>query len=357
MRTSELRNLASYREQDGYLGNMSKALILKKLSRRLCIPALCLVVLSGFSFGEDCKLASEMDPATKSALDQAALSYYQMAATGNTAALKAASIPAVSSDFTDIETAITKNKANFGPTAKVRNRYELDAPGNAPIQRAEFYCGVMNSPEGVEFVIPNLPPGRYGLEILEAQGGKEPMFVSFILQQYASGQWKLGGFFARPQMLAGHDGMWYLNQARSYKAKNQLHDAWLYYLAAWDLLTPVPFIGTTALDKISEEASSSKPPDMPTPEQPVQVPSAGGKTYSVTQMFEVPVQDGLALVVKYQVPDISNTAQAYQDNQAVMRALLAKYPELREAFTTIVARAVAPNGQDYGTEMAMKDIK
>jgi hypothetical protein len=30
---------------------------------------------------------------------------------------------------------------------------------------------------------------------------------------------------------------------------------------------------------------------------------------------------------------------------------------LREGFGGIVARAVAPNGQDYGTLLAMKDIK
>jgi hypothetical protein len=34
-----------------------------------------------------------------------------------------------------------------------------------------------------------------------------------------------------------------------------------------------------------------------------------------------------------------------------------KYPEVREAFAAVVARAVDPNGHDYGTLLAMKDIK
>jgi hypothetical protein len=42
---------------------------------------------------------------------------------------------------------------------------------------------------------------------------------------------------------------------------------------------------------------------------------------------------------------------------AVMKALVAKYPEFREAFSSVVARAVAPSGQDYGTLLAMKDVK
>jgi hypothetical protein len=40
-----------------------------------------------------------------------------------------------------------------------------------------------------------------------------------------------------------------------------------------------------------------------------------------------------------------------------MKALLAKYPELREAFDGIIARAVEPSGRDYGSMMAMKDVK
>jgi len=40
-----------------------------------------------------------------------------------------------------------------------------------------------------------------------------------------------------------------------------------------------------------------------------------------------------------------------------MKDLVTRYPELREAFGSIVARAVAPSGQDYGTLLAMKDVK
>jgi hypothetical protein len=61
--------------------------------------------------------------------------------------------------------------------------------------------------------------------------------------------------------------------------------------------------------------------------------------------------------VKYQAADVSNTNQAYQNNIAVMKALVAKYPELREAFAAVVARAMDPSGRDYGTLLAMKDIK
>jgi len=37
--------------------------------------------------------------------------------------------------------------------------------------------------------------------------------------------------------------------------------------------------------------------------------------------------------------------------------LVAKYPEIRASFAAVVARAVDSSGRDYGTLLAMKDIK
>jgi hypothetical protein len=85
--------------------------------------------------------------------------------------------------------------------------------------------------------------------------------------------------------------------------------------------------------------------------------AAPGKTYQVTTLFPAAVGDALDVVVKYQTSDLSDTAKAFQDNTAVIKALVTRYPELREAFGGVVARAVAPSGQDYGTLLAMKDVK
>jgi hypothetical protein len=70
------------------------------------------------------------------------------------------------------------------------------------------------------------------------------------------------------------------------------------------------------------------------------------------------VGDDLDLIVKYQATtDVSNTAVAFQDNMAVIKGIVAKYPELRSAFAGVVARAVDPSGRDYGSLLAMKDVK
>ena len=85
--------------------------------------------------------------------------------------------------------------------------------------------------------------------------------------------------------------------------------------------------------------------------------SAGGKAYHVTEIFPLAVGNDLDVVVKYQASDVSDTARTFQENTAVIKALVAKYPEIREAFAGVVARAVEPSGRDYGTLLAMKDIK
>jgi len=359
MRTSELPDLASYCKLQKRLNIMETSNAFRSSHRKLYVVVCAglLLAVSSLASAEECKMGSDLDAATKSALESTAHKFYQAAASGNTSVLQQNSIPAVAADFRGIEGAISEHKADFGSSATVRGAYALDAPGTAPLARAEFYCGIFNSPDRVGFAIPNLPPGKYGVVILDATGGKNPMTVSFVLQQDGSGQWKLGGFYARASSIAGHDGNWYLSQARAYKAKGQNHNAWLYYLAAWDLSAPVPFMSTATLDRIGEEAQSVRPADLPSSEQALKLTPANGKSYTITQLFAIPVADGLGLVVKFQVPDVSNSAQTYQDNIEVMKGLVARFPELRDAFSSVVARAVAPGGQDYGTLLAMKDVK
>ncbi len=116
------------------------------------------------------------------------------------------------------------------------------------------------------------------------------------------------------------------------------------------------FMSNAQLDKISEALQATRPSDIPSGGQPVEL-NANGKTIKVTQMFPTPVGDGLDLVVKYQVPSVADQTATYQDNMAVIKALVAKYPELREAFAGVVARAVEPSGNDFGSLLAMKDVK
>ncbi len=304
---------------------------------------------------QTCASGADMDPAAKSALESAGQQFFGLIARGDIAGMKQNSIPSLAASFSAIETAMNDNKPMYaGAQATPRGVYQLDAPGTAAIARAEFLCGVWGTPSFTGFAIPNLPPGRYGIVIEDLSGGKTPGTMSLVLQNEA-GAWKLAGLYTKTTLAAGHDGNWYLEQARQFKTRGQVHDAWFYYLAARDLLAPVPFMSTRALDQLYDESQSVKPSDMP-PASPLTL-TANGKTYNITQIFAVPVGEGLDLVAKYSSPDISNQVQTYADNTAVIKALVARFPEFRQAFAGVVVRAVAPNGADYGTLVAMKDVK
>jgi hypothetical protein len=154
----------------------------------------------------------------------------------------------------------------------------------------------------------------------------------------------------------GHNGAWFAQRARDFKAKGQNRNAWLYYREATTLSAPVDFMSTLATDKLYDEMQTVLPSDLPMNGTTVDV-SAGAKTYHLTDIFPLAVGNDLDVVAKYQAADVSNTAQTYQENVAVTKALLAKFPEFRDAFAGVIVRAVEPSGRDYGSLMAMKDVK
>jgi len=331
-----------------------------KLRLATSFSVMMLFLCAGFAHAQTCFTASDMDEPTRTALVNSGKRYFDMAARGDSAALRQSSISSLASDFSGIETVVKDNQANLsGAQANPRPPFLFKVEGTAPLAHAEFLCGVFGkvgqTADSAVFEIPNLQPGNYGIVILDVPTAKQTYAVSFVLQQEGK-DWKVGGFYVKENQIAGHDGNWFVDRARAFKAKGQNHNAWLYYLEARDLLVPLPFMYTQITDKLGDEAETVKPTDLPIDGKTVDL-TAGGKTYRLITMFPVAVKQDLDLVVKYQSPDISNTTQTFQDNIEVMKALLAKYPEFRDAFDGVVARAVEPSGRDYGSLLPMKDIK
>lgn len=316
------------------------------------------ISLSQTGRAQTCLTADDMGTKTHSALETASLRYFNMAAQGDAGSLRKNSIASVAADFGGIEAAITDNKPNLaGSKGTVRSIFELQATGNDVMPRAEFLCGVFGktgqTANSAVIVLMNLPPGDYAVAILDADS-KIPYSVSFVLQQ-ENGDWKVGGFYAKASQVAGHDGQWFLDRAREFKAKGKNRTAWLYYLEARDLLSPVPFMSTLATDKIYDESQGLQPTDLPAQGNTADL-SAGGKVYRLTSIFPVGVGNDVDLVVKYQTASVSDTTQTFQQNTAVIKALVAKYPEFRDAFAAVIARATEPSGKDYGTLLATRDI-
>jgi hypothetical protein len=338
-------------------------LLTKRRLSRSCM-ALLAAVLATVASAQTCLTVGDMDAPTHTALEGAAKRYFDMAARGDTTALKQNSIAALAANFSGVESAVSDSQPNLaGAQAQARPPFLLkidgDKPDNKPLERAEFLCGVFGkngqTADSAAFVIPNLAPGNYGFITLEIPSGESPLTVSFVLQQQGP-DWKIGGFYVHASQVAGHDANWFAEKARAFKTKGQTRDAWLYFLQARDLAVPVSFMYTQLTDKLYDESQAVKPTDIPADGKTVDL-LAGGKTYQLTTMFPVAVGQDLDVVVKYQASDVSHTSQTFKDNMDVIRALVAKYPELRDAFVAVVARAVTPSGQDYGSMLPMKEIK
>jgi hypothetical protein len=320
------------------------------------IVTIC-ILFAGSAAAQSCFTSEEIDAGVKSALESAANKYFRMVTQGDAASLRQNAMPSLASSFTGVEAVVNENKANLsGATATAREPYLLKLDGTAPSARAEFLCGVFGAngqtSNSAVFVLNNLAPGTYGFVSLDVKGAKSPYVVSFVLQQEGT-NWKLGGLFVKPTQIKGHDGNWFLDKARAFKAQNKNHNAWFYFIEAHYLLTPVEFMSTQSTDKLYDEAQTVKPSDLP----PSDLSAANGKTYKLTAMYPLVVGSDLDLIVKFQSTDVSNTSAAFQDNMAVIKAIVSKYPELRDAFDEVVARATEASGRDYGTGLPMKEIK
>lgn len=351
-----------------YIG---KALSTKKVPKMSQTPlrfnfvvsylVLGLLILPGvIARAQTCQTSADMDAGTRTAITNAGQRYFDMVSKGDAASLKQNAVPSVASDFSGMEERVKAAQPQLaGAQATVKNAFLLDNTQTAPDARAEFYCGVFGkngqTANSAAFYFDSLPAGKYAVVLLDANSSKGRTMFSVIVQQTGS-DWKFGNVFIKPAQITGHDSDWFLTQARQFKAKGQTHNAWFYYLEARNLISPMPFMSTLATDKLYDESQAAQPTDLPASGKTVDL-AAGTAPYKLTAVFPDVVGTDLDLIVRYQSANVNNTNQAYQDNVAVMKAMLAKYPEVRDAFAAVVARAVDATGRDYGTLLAMKDIK
>jgi hypothetical protein len=327
------------------------------LRRSLIVLVLTFVATLGWA--ENCLTTGDMDPATRSAIETTAKQFYQATATGDFASLRNAAIPALQGNFGGIERAVATNKDAFaGTQPEVYSTYILDATGGAPtLDSASFLCGVYNSPNRLQFSIPNLPAAKYAFVIMEANGQKGPYWLSLVLQEMG-GSWKLAGFYPKARHAGDKGPGWFLTQARDYRAKGQMHNAYFYYVAARNLALPVSFMMTRPIEKLDSEAQPIVPKDDPG-DNPMAFSSNSGKSYSITEITPIAASDGVHLILKYKaLGPVSDTRTSFQNNMDLIQSFAQKYPEYKDAFSAVEAWAIDPqSGQDYETMLKVADLK
>lgn len=308
------------------------------------------------AFASACTTQAQMAPTEREALANSARSLLVDMQTGNIQALQQGTIPSLAANFRGLANSIENLKPVIqNATITVDNLYLLNASDNpATPTTTDFYCG---SPV-VSLHFGSLPRGTYALAILHATGIPHPQQFSLILSQ-SGGRWLLGGFFVKPMLTAGHDGVWYWKTARQYAQTKDAWSAWLYYQTASNLLDPLSFLSSPNLQMLHQEADKIRPPTFP--DQHPMVLTVQGVNYTVNAVSTTTAFGALDLDVRY-APDtaeaaqLSNPPMARQQVTAIMSALVELHPGLKQAFHGIWVHAQQGSASLFALELPMQAI-
>jgi len=304
-----------------------------------------------------CKTQSQMTVAERDALSNAAREIVGEVQSGDVQALRRNTTPTVAVDFAGIASSVDMLKPLVQQaTITVDSLYALDSSTDtAGAARTDFYCGT----QVVVLNFTDLPPGTYALAILHASGVPKPQQISLILSETAEHHWMLGGFFRKPLIEAGHDGLWYWMSARAYAQRSMNWDAWFYYRVAAYSLQPVDFLSSPNLEKLQHEADRVHPDNLPGA-KPLML-SVHDSVFQVTTIDTTALFGPLDLEVHY-VPDSVQTAELHNPTTArkqvteVMMALLVLHPELHGAFHGIWVQADQGSTSVFSLELPMDQI-
>lgn len=314
------------------------ALGIEGLVRGLGLVALAAFCVSPIVNAEVCTTQAKMATAQRDALADAALSLATAVQANDAAKVRAATVAEYAADFSASEFLIRATSPKIaGETLRVTSVYGLDAtmrkPGDAG--EAEFTCPLSGTTLETDFSIPNLPPGSYGFAMVEASGGAQPWLLSFLLRQ-DGGTWKMAGFYPHARTAAGHDGLWYWNEARASAKAKQQWAAWLLYGEAYALLRPVNFMDSSHLDKLVAEQHGVTPPELSngvSKETPLVIKGANGDEFHFTGLGTDRSDDGTHVnVILHMRSDSADAAAARTRNEAAAAAFVKAHPEVRKDF-------------------------
>lgn len=304
-----------------------------------------------------CKSQSQMTSGQRDTLSSAARTIIGEVQSGNVSALRAYSIPELAADFSNVADSIESLKPLMqNSSIAVDSLYAMDASiDSSGAGQTDFFCGTPL----VVLTFTKLPPGRYAFVIVHATGVPLPQQISMILAETDQHGWLLGGFFSKPMVEAGHDGLWYWVTARDYAQRGLRWDAWLYYRTAVSLLQPVEFLSSPNLVKLQQEQKSVHPEES-SGAKPLLL-NANGFSFQVTSITTTDIFGALDLEVHY-IPDTAQVVQLRTPTDArkqvteVMTALLTLHPEIQQAFHGFWVHADGESANIFSLELPLDQI-
>ena len=323
-----------------------------------CLLLFCFAgALTPLAHSTSCTTNAQMAPEQRNALLDATRSLVGAVQHNDMQTLRAKTLAASAEDANGIVMSAQAMSALIqSATITVDALYELDgSTGQANAQRTQFFCG---SPT-VVLTFDGLPQGTYALSIVHATGVSKPQLISLILAKAAGNTWQLAGFYGKPMLEDGHDGLWYWKSARQYAQARKNWGAWFYYRIAASLLDPLDSLSSPNLEKLQHETEQVRPSDVPGP-SPV-VLNGNTASFHVTGI-DMTTEFGALDIDLHYTPDPSQAEQlrtpvaARQQVTNLMAALLTQHPELRDAFHGIWVHADRENASIYALELPMNEI-
>lgn len=336
-----------------------------RLNALLFLPVLAIVAATTFAmpaaYGDTCTTQGQIPAAQRQELTRVAHALVEDVQSHNMQALRGDTLPAVAADFSGIQSsAETLAPLIQQATITVDMLYAFEAT-QAPSATlgSQFFCSPANSTMTVVLNFSNLPAGKYALAILHATGVAKPQQMALILSQTAENQWKLAGFFTKPMMLGGQNGLWYWTHARDYAQQKMDWAAWFYYQIAAFLVDPVDFISSPNMDKLRQEAEKVRPENLPA-DKPMTVNSTDG-AFQVVRVDTSVDLGPLDFTIHYtptdtQAAQLRDPVAARKQVIDLMTAMLSLHPELRRAFHGLWVYADSANATVFALELPMDQI-
>ena len=314
---------------------------------------------------QQCTTQSKMAAADREALLRSATAVAEAVEANNADAVRQQTVPEVQQNFRGIADAIASTAPHVTGAAFVPDTlWILDAHANGPNAKpvdTQFFCNLNGGSQSAVFSLPALPPGRYGLVILNTAKAQPAYQLALLMREEGASTWRLGGFFPHATTAAGHDGVWYWKTARADASKRQNWNAWLHYGEAERLLRPAGFVSSSHLDQLEDEQSKAAPTALGGgvgPGTPLIVKGKDGTEYRITGLGPDDSLGGdrIDIAMHYTAEPLADPAAARARNQRAASALLDAYPELRGVVHGVWAYAESAGGQPFVSEEPLSNL-
>ena len=331
------------------------------------VGAVCLLMgAAAHGLAQQCTTQSNMQPADRVALLRSATEIASEVQANRVDAVRQQTVPEIAQNFGGVANAIATVAPHLsGATFAPSTLWVLDARANgagAKPADTQFFCNLNGGSQSTVFSFQALPPGRYGVVMLDAAQAQPPHQLALLLREESDGSWKLGGFFPRATTAAGHDGVWYWRTARADAQKRQNWNAWLNYSEAERLLRPAAFVSSSHLEQLQEEQSKTTPAALSGgigPETPLVLKSKDGTEYRVTSLApdDSLGKDRIDVAMHFVAEPLADPVAARARNQRAAEALLSAYPELRDDVHGVWIYAEPRSGTPFASEEPVSSLR